>query len=63
MFIKQPRVDFVELQLDDIVTSSPGSSIGICQKGGDDFIDCTGTGYDFNIYGSQDCNGNLDEFD
>ena len=64
--MEQPKVDFVELKLDDIVTSSPGSSVAFCQKAGDDYEWChtapAGTSYNYpeNL---ENCGGNLDEFD
>jgi hypothetical protein len=42
MFMEEPKVEFVSIEMGDVVTESPGSSIAICQGHGDSQQDCSG---------------------
>lgn len=41
MIFEEPKVEFVSLNMDDVITTSPGSQIDICQ-GDRSNEDCSG---------------------
>ncbi len=73
MRMEEPKVEYVELKLDDVIATSSGSSVAFCQKAGDDNEDCTtapvGTSYNYSdpeceLHGNyEDCGGVLSQFD